>query len=229
MCLARIFAIFSCSLLLGVSSAKFRLHSEFPLIEARFEAKNAFITDLSASEADVIQAVKEVVADQVVHGTVQFANEKEMAGAHAAESALAFSPWTGPGTVFFKVADNVLSPRNFKNSNDLGTVTVRYIVQGIDPSTTSLRIESVFVETNHRTVHPSEGVVETAEYAAIQQRVQAMQLERKEAAEERAKKEQDRTAKQAEAERTGARLDCRHQQHRVFRNWSSELKSYVIG
>lgn len=166
------------------------------------EAKNAFITDLSASEADVIQAVKEVVADQVVHGTVQFANEKEMAGAHAAESALAFSPWTGPGTVFFKVADNVLSPRNFKNSNDLGTVTVRYIVQGIDPSTTSLRIESVFVETNHRTVHPSEGVVETAEYAAIQQRVQAMQLERKEAAEERAKKEQDRTAKQAEAERT---------------------------
>jgi hypothetical protein len=165
------------------------------------ESKNAFITDLSASEADVLQAVKEVVQDQVVHGTFQFANEKDMAGAHAAESASAFALWTGPGTVFFKVADNVLSPRNFKNSNDLGTVTVRYIVQSIDPSTTSLRIESVFIETNRRTVHPSEGVVETAEYAAIQQRVQAIQFERKEAADEHARNEQQKAAKQAEAER----------------------------
>jgi hypothetical protein len=165
------------------------------------EAKNAFITDLSASEADVLQAVKEVVQDQVVHGTFQFANEKDMAGARAAESASAFAPWTGPGTVFFKVADNVLSPRNFKNSNDLGTVTVRYIVQSVDPSTTSLRIESVFIETNRRTVHPSEGVVETAEYAVIQQRVQAIQFERKEAADEQAKNEQQRAAKQAEAEK----------------------------
>ena len=165
------------------------------------ESKNAFITDLSASEADVLQAVKEVVGDQVVHGTFQFANEKEMAGAHAAESASAFAPWTGPGTVFLKVAENVLSPRNFKNSNDLGTVTVRYIVQSVDPTTTSLRIDAVFIETNRRTVHPSEGLVETAEYAAIQQRVQAMQVERKEAAEEQAKNEHLRAAKQAEAER----------------------------
>ena len=165
------------------------------------ESKNAFMTDLSASEADVLQAVKEVVQDQVVHGTFQYANEKDMAGAHAAESASAFAHWTGPGTVFFKVADNVLSPRNFKNSNDLGTVTVRYIVQSVDPSTTSLRIESVFIETNRRTVHPSEGVVETAEYAAIQQRVQAIQFERKEAADEQAQNEKQRAAKQAEAER----------------------------
>ena len=165
------------------------------------ESKNAFMTDLSASEGDVLQAVKEVVGDQVVHGTFQFANEKEMAGAHAAESASAFAPWTGTGTVFFKVAENVLSPRYFKNSNDLGTVTVRYVVQSVDPATTSLRIDAVFVEANRRTVHPSEGVVETAEYAAIQQRVQAMQVERKEAAEEQAKNEQQRAAKQAEAER----------------------------
>jgi hypothetical protein len=165
------------------------------------ESKNAFMTDLSASEGDVLQAVKEVVGDQVVHGTFQFANEKEMAGAHAAGSASAFAPWTGTGTVFFKVAENVLSPRYFKNSNDLGTVTVRYVVQSVDPATTSLRIDAVFVEANRRTVHPSEGVVETAEYAAIQQRVQAMQVERKEAAEEQAKNEQQRAAKQAEAER----------------------------
>jgi len=166
------------------------------------ESKNAFITDLSASEADVLQAVKEVVGDQVVHGTFQFANEKEMAGAHAAATASAFAPWTGTGTVFFKVAENVLSPRYFKNSNDLGTVTVRYVVQSVDATTTSLRIDAVFIEANRRTVHSSEGVVETAEYAAIQQRVQAMQVERKEAAEEQAKNEQQRAAKQAEAERT---------------------------
>ena len=159
------------------------------------------MTDLSASEADVLQTVREVAGDQVIHGTFQFANEKDMAGAHAAESTSAFTPWTGPGTVFFKVAENVLSPRNFKNSNDLGTVTVRYIVQSVDPSTTSLRIESVFVEANRRTVHPSEGAVETAEFAAIQQRVQALQLERKEAAEEQSKNEQQRARKQAEADR----------------------------
>jgi len=164
-------------------------------------SKNALVTDLSASQADVLQAVKEVVADQVIHGTFQFSNEKEMAGAHAAESASAFAPWTDPGTVFFKVAENVLSPRNFKDSNDLGTVTVRYVVQAVDPSTTSLRIEAVFIETNRRTVHPSEGVVETAEYAAIQQRVQAIQFERKEAAEEQSKNEKQRAAKQAEAEK----------------------------
>jgi len=165
------------------------------------ESKNAFITELAATEADVLQAVKEVVQDQVVHGTFQFANEKDMAGARAAESASAFAPWTGAGTVFFKVAENVLSPRNFRNSNDLGTVTVRYIVQSVDPATTSLRIESVFIEKNRRTVHASEGVVETAEYAAIQQRVQAIQFERKEAADEQAKNEQQRAAKQAEADR----------------------------
>ena len=165
------------------------------------ESKNAFITDLAATEADVVQAVKEVVQDQVIHGTFQFANEKDMAGARAAESSSAFAPWTGTGTVFFKVAENVLSPRNFRNSNDLGTVTVRYTVQSVDPSTTSLRIESVFIEKNRRTVHASEGVVETAEYAAIQQRVQAIQFERKEAADEQAKNEQQRAAKQAEAER----------------------------
>jgi hypothetical protein len=171
------------------------------LSKSESEAKNAFLTDLSAAEGDVLQAVKEVVADQVIHGTVQFANEKDLAGAHAAESASAFAPWTGSGTVFFKVADNVLSPRNFKNSNDLGTVTVRYIVQAVDPSTTSLRIESVFIETNRRTVHASEGVVETAEYAVIQQRVQAIQFERKEVADEQAKNEQQKAAKQAEADR----------------------------
>ena len=197
--LLRMFRIARCCLILIVAGSS----STLGLLSSKrdSESKNAFITDLSATEADVLQAVKEVAGDQVVHGTFQFANEKEMAGAHAAESASAFAPWTGPGAVFFKVAENVLSPRNFKNSNDLGTVTVRYVVQSVAPTTTSLRIDSVFIETNRRTVHPSEGVVETAEYAAIQQRVQAMQFERKEAAVEQAKNEQQRAAKQAEAER----------------------------
>ena len=83
-----------------------------------------------------------------------------------------------------------MSPQFFKDSNDLGTIAIRYIIRAINPTSTALQIDAVFLENDHRRVHQSEGVVESAEFAEIQKRLDALNLRRKEAHEERKKLDQ---------------------------------------
>lgn len=157
--------------------------------------------EIQASEADVLKAVQEVVDDQIIHGTYSYERERTLKGAHPASSSGAFEAWKGPGTVLYKVADNILSPRDFRESADIGTITVRYVVVPTDSERTHLDIEAVFVETTRRTVHPSMGAVETAEYAAFTEHLEALQMERKAAAEDQARIEKERAARQAQAEK----------------------------
>jgi len=145
--------------------------------------EGGFGARLDAPEADVLQAVREVAADQIIHGTFSYEKEKTLYGAHAADSSTAFRD-TPPGfKAFYKLADRVLAPRYFKNSADIGTITVRYLVQPAGAAACMIHVDAVFVDARHR-VHDSQGNVEPAEYAAVQEHLQAIALKRQQEQEE---------------------------------------------
>jgi hypothetical protein len=141
-----------------------------------------FAIDLKASEADVLKAVELVSLDTVLHGTQVYSREDELTEAEAATSSFYYGPWTGPGHAFYKVRKQALSPQHFKNSTDVGTITVRYIVLGVAPNRTHLQIDAVFVEDGSRRVHPSDTTVETSEFAEIQSHIVRIQREERQTA-----------------------------------------------
>ena len=89
----------------------------------------------------------------------------------------------------------VLAPLNFKDSNDEGTLAVRYVVQSKDASKSILRIDAVFVEDFRRTVHPSDGSVENAESQEIQNQIDTVEAEKKQS-EQREKQRLEKLAGQ---------------------------------
>lgn len=133
---------------------------------------------VDSPEADVVQAVRAVTEDPVIHGTYSYEKEKLLMGAHPADGSRFFGQWQGPGKAFYKVDEDVLSPRYFKDTSDIGTITIRYVVQAVSASSTDLRIDAVFVDARHE-VHWSEGGVESAEYGAIQQQLRQLQALRR--------------------------------------------------
>ena len=141
-----------------------------------------FGAELAAPEAEVLLALHEVLEDHIIHGTRVFEREPTLTGAEEAPSSPLFPPWEGGGKVFYKVRNEVIAPRHFKESSDLGTIAVRYVVIGVNPERTRMRIDAVFVESGHRVVHPSDGTVESSEYKIIQEHLQTLQLAAQEAA-----------------------------------------------
>ena len=136
---------------------------------------------VEAPESDVLAAVQQVTQDQIIHGTYSYEKERILYGAHSADSAHVFGVWKGPGKVFYKVAANVLSPRYFKDTEDIGTISVRYVVQSADANATTVQIDAIFVDARN-VRHPSLGNVEASEYAAIQQHLRTIQSKTQEAA-----------------------------------------------
>jgi hypothetical protein len=142
-----------------------------------------FVTEFAASAEDVLQALKEVLQDQTIHGTQIFDREPTLSGAVVVESTPLFKPWNGEDKVFYKVRTDAIAPRHFLGSADRGTIAVRYVLTSVNPERTRLRIDAIFVETAHRTVHSSDGTVESSEYKAIQEHLRAIQFAEQEAAE----------------------------------------------
>ena len=68
-------------------------------------------------------------------------------------------------------------------------------LQSKDASKTILRIDAVFVEDFHRTVHPSDGSVENAECQEIENQIDSVEAEKKQS-QEREKQHQDKLAAQ---------------------------------
>lgn len=161
-----------------------------------------FEIDLKASEADVIKAVQYVIQDQIIHGTQVYAREDELTDAQPATSSAYYGTWQGPGHVFYKVRPGALSPRHFKNSTDIGMITVRYVVAGVDPNRTHLKIDAVFIEDGSKRVHRSDTTVETSEFAEIQAQLVHIQREERETAEVLARQQQLREAQTNTKERT---------------------------
>jgi hypothetical protein len=149
------------------------------------ESPNALKVIVNAPLKDVIAAVEQVAGDSIVYGTQSYQREKNLTGAHPAESSDAFGDTSTAGTVLYKVAEGVLSPTTFKNSADMGTITVRYVVTAFDEKNTNLRIDAVFIENFRKKVHESDGSVEAGEFGEIRQRVEELaakhELDREEA------------------------------------------------
>jgi hypothetical protein len=137
--------------------------------KSRHYSDDPLSIDISGSEADVISALQEVLAEPDIHGTNSYEKDKVLKGAKTADKTTIFEPWTEGGHVFYKVAQDVLAPRHFKDTGDIGTVAVRYIIQPVDPHTTHIRIDAAFLETARRELHPSDGSVEIAEFGVIRE------------------------------------------------------------
>jgi hypothetical protein len=152
--------------------------------------------EVESPESEVLQAVEDVVDDGIIQGSKEYNKDQNISGASAVTSTPVFPPWTGPGKVFYKVRTDALDPRNFKESGDQGTVAVRYVVQPVSPGKTNLRIDATFVENFKRTVHPSNGIVESSEYKDITDHLDEIHLRQKETEESAKKRGQDVAARE---------------------------------
>jgi hypothetical protein len=141
------------------------------------------IVNLPFPEAEVSQVVQEIVQNGTIRGTKEYNKDEFVSGAEVATSTRVFPAWTDSGKVFYKVRRNALDPRNFKNSGDVGTLAVRYVVQVQDEKHTVLRIDAIFVEDFRHVAHASNGSVEGAEYKDIHDHLDSIELMKTEAAE----------------------------------------------
>jgi hypothetical protein len=141
------------------------------------------IVNIPLPEPEVAQVVDDVAQNTMIRGTKEYNKDEYIGGAVAAKSTTVFPKWTEGGKVFYKVRQHTLNPINFKNSNDTGTLAVRYVVQPQGDANTVLRIDAVYVEDFRHAVHPSNGSVESSENRDIQDRLQAAELLKKETAE----------------------------------------------
>jgi hypothetical protein len=150
--------------------------------DQKTDLPEGFAIDLKASEADVRKAVELVSQDTILHGTQVYSREDELTEAEATTGSVYYGAWTGPGHAFYKVRKQALSPTHFKNSTDVGTITVRYIVLGVAPDRTHLQIDAVFIEDGSKRVHTSDTTVETSEFAEIQSHIVRIQREERQTA-----------------------------------------------
>lgn len=172
------------------------------------------VIELSAKESEVLPIVTEVAADSIVRGTYVYERDKTLTGAMPAKTSSVFGEWQGPGKVFYKVLGGALAPRHFQDSADIGTITVRYVVQSVSEDRTRVRIDAIFIEDGRRKAHLSDGTVETSESKAIQDKLQEIQLAQQKVTQE-LKSRQEEAAAQTSALREGqdkqeeaARLDA---------------------
>ena len=145
------------------------------------------------------QVVQDVVQNGIIRGTKEYAKDEYVTGATAATSTKAFKEWTEGGKVFYKLRLKALDPQNFKNTNDVGTLAVRYIVQPQGDKNTVLRIDAVFVEDFRHVTHASNGSVEGAEYKDIHDRLDAIEAMKNETVEAEKEKQEQLSKKQKPA------------------------------
>jgi hypothetical protein len=155
-----------------------RLSSAKPIPQAQDKIRGpaSFNFDFDAAESDVVEVVQSVAEDSVVRGTYVYENDKILTGATPAETSTYFGRWTGPGHVFYKVFKGAIAPRHFNTSGDIGTITVRYVVEPRGDSRTHLQIDAVFVENGRYKGDTSDGTVESSEFKEIQDRLRQVQI-----------------------------------------------------
>ncbi len=141
------------------------------------------IVSVPFPEAQVTMAVEEVTQNGIIRGSKEYDREEYITGAELATSVRGFPEWQEGGKVFYKVRNHALDPRNFKESGDVGTLAVRYVIQAQGDKNTVVHIDAIFVEDFRHAVHLSNGSVEAAEYKEIHDHVEALEVLRKEGAE----------------------------------------------
>jgi hypothetical protein len=141
------------------------------------------IVNIPLPEPEVEQAVQDVVQNTIIRGTKEYNKDEYISKAVATTSTPVFPTWNQAGKVYYKVREQAINPWNFKDSADVGTLAVRYIVQPQGDNNTVLRIDAIYVENFRHVSHASDGSVESAEYKDIQDHLQAAELIKQETAE----------------------------------------------
>lgn len=141
------------------------------------------IVNIPLPESEVSQVVEDIVQNGLIRGTKEYNKDEFVTGAKAEKSSRVFPPWNEGGKVFYKVREQAIDPRNFKDGSDVGTLAVRYVVQPQGEKNTVLRIDALFVEDFRKVVHKSNGSVESNEYKDIQEHLDGIELLKKETAE----------------------------------------------
>jgi hypothetical protein len=149
----------------------------------KLQGTEGFAIDVKASEEDVVKAVQTVADDTIIHGTWIYARETNLTEAESDTSSSYYGDWQGSGRAFYKVRRGALSPKHFKDAADMGTITVRYVVQAVSANQTHLQIDAVFVEDASRKVHASDITVETSEFAEINGHILKIHKEEQQTAE----------------------------------------------
>lgn len=134
-----------------------------------------FSVDLNTPLDTVLQIVRAVASDSIIRGTSMYAKEIDLPDAEFAKSSAVLAAEPGPGQVFYKIRSKVLAPEHFPASSDMGTVTVRYVVETVNPERAHLAIDAVFVTDAGHRLYASDGSVETAEYAEIITQIKALE------------------------------------------------------
>jgi len=150
------------------------------------------IINVPFPEAEVEQVVQDVAQNGIIRGTKEYNKDEYVTGADATNSTKVFPAWTEGGKVFYKVRLRALDPRNFKDSGDMGTLAVRYVVQPQGGKNTVLRIDAVFVEDFRHLSHASNGSVESAEYKDIHDHLDALDAMKTQTAEAQKEKQEYR-------------------------------------
>jgi hypothetical protein len=154
--------------------------------------------EFSSSSEDMMQALREVLGDNMIHGTLIYDKEPVLDGAKSADSTPVFGAYSGSGRVFYKVRPDAIAPRHFLDSADQGTIAVRYILTTISPERVRLHIDALYVEKNHRVVHISDGTVEASEAKAIADHLNAIQFTEQETAEASRRRESAELVKETQ-------------------------------
>jgi hypothetical protein len=179
-----------------------------PPLSAREKNKIAYGEGLTINvpfpEFEVEQVVKDVADSGIIRGTKEYNRDEYVSGAKAANTCQVFPAWTGEGKVFYKVREQALDPRNFKDSGDQGTLAVRYVVKAQGDKSTVLRIDAAFQEDFRRTIHASNGSVEGSEYKDILEHLEAIELIKKETAEAQKAQQKQWAKKQSPDQRDDA-------------------------
>jgi hypothetical protein len=137
------------------------------------------IINIPLPEPEVAAVVQDIAASGIIRGTKEYNKDEFVSGAEATNSSTVFPEWKQGGKVFYKVRTGALDPRNFKDSQDLGTLAVRYVVIPQGAKNTVLRIDALFKEDFRGTVHLSNGSVESDEYRDIQDHLDFLELMKK--------------------------------------------------
>jgi hypothetical protein len=169
---------------LGASFWKVGMILAFSLVALPLSAREkdatqygvGLIVNVPFPENEVAQVVHDVIQNGIIRGTKEYNKDEYISGAEPATSTRVFPEWTEGGKVFYKVRLKALDPRNFKDSSDVGTLAVRYVVQPQGDKNTVLRIDARFVEDFRHVGHPSNGSVEGAEYKAIHDQLESIEL-----------------------------------------------------
>jgi hypothetical protein len=162
------------------------------------------IVNIPLPESEVQQVVEEVAQSGLIRGTKEYNKDEFIGGAKAATSSRVFPAWNEGGKVFYKVRELAIDPRNFKDSGDVGTLAVRYVVQAQGEKNTVLRIDALFEEDFRHTVHQSNGSVESSEYKDIQEHLEAIEVMKQQNVEAEKERQEQLAKKQKAAVQTYA-------------------------